>query len=426
MYDLIKKTGRFLMITFFVCYAFFIYASNEPKSVLARDLGDCRDNLRNSQSVFLIVGMQKPAAASENGQRDKEENLSLNARAAVLMDADSGRILYGKEADSVYPMASTTKIMTLIVALETNEPDKIVTASPYASSMPKVHLGVQAGERYRMEDLYYAMMLESFNDAAVMIAEGTAGSVGAFAELMNEKAVSLGCTQTYFITPNGLDAADEKGVHSSTAADMARIMRYAIGNEEFLKITQTADYSFTDCDGKRRFAVHNKNALLSMMGGVLSGKTGYTADAGYCYVCAVKKDDRTFIAALLGSGWPPHKTYKWTDVQKLLDYGDKNYNYQTVDISKEVPGRQIYVIGGEQKFVFARAEKTSFRLLLSAEDEIHVVSELQGKLSAPVAAGQPVGSIWMFVNDDLTAESRYIAANQTDIKRTWIERLSGK
>lgn len=395
MIDCIKKTGRFLMITFFVCYAFFI-------------------------------GMQKPAAAAEKGQQDEEENLSLNARAAVLMDADSGRILYGKNEEEVYPMASTTKIMTLIIALEHHDTDQIVTASERAAAMPEVRLGVHEGERYRMEDLYYAMMLESFNDAAMMIAEGIAGSAENFAELMNEKAASLGCTQTYFITPNGLDAADEKGVHSSTAADMARIMRYAIGNEDFLKITQTAEYSFTDCDGKRSFAVHNKNALLTMMDGVLSGKTGYTADAGYCYVCAVKKDERTFIAALLGSGWPPHKRYKWADVQTLLSYGDRNYSYQTVNIGKEVPKMRIHVADGEEDFVSVNAEKTSFRILLSAEDEVRVVSELPGQLNAPVAEGQPVGSILVLVNGDLAAKSHYAAIDKTDVKHTWRERLLRK
>ena len=309
-------------------------------------------------TLFILI--QNPAAAAETGQQEEKEKLSLNARAAVLMDADSGRILYGKNETMVFPMASTTKIMTLIVALENNEADKIVTASAYAASMPKVHLGVQAGERYRMEDLYYAMMLESFNDAAVMIAEGTAGSVEAFAVMMNEKAVSLGCTQTYFITPNGLDAVDEKGVHSSTAADMAKIMRYAIQDELFRQITQTMHYAFTDCDGKRSFSVHNKNALLTMMEGVLSGKTGYTADAGYCYVCAVQKGDQTFIVSLLGSGWPPHKGYKWSDVQTLLDYGDKNYRYQTIDISKEVPDRQVHVMNGEQDFAAVRAQETNY------------------------------------------------------------------
>lgn len=375
-------------------------------------------------TLFILI--QNPAAAAETGQQEEKEKLSLNARAAVLMDADSGRILYGKNETMAFPMASTTKIMTLIVALEHNEPDQIVMASAGASAMPEVRLGVHEGERYRMEDLYYAMMLESFNDAAMMIAEGTVGSVENFAELMNEKAISLGCTQTYFITPNGLDAADEKGVHSSTAEDMAKIMRYAIDNEDFLKITQTADYSFTDCDRKRSFEVHNKNVLLTMMDGVLSGKTGYTADAGYCYVCAVKKDDRTFIAALLGSGWPPHKGYKWSDVQTLLDYGDKNYRYQTIDISKGVPDRQVHVMKGEHDFTTVRAKQTNYRFLLSSEDKVHVESVFPGQLEAPVEAGQPVGSIRIFVNGDLTAENDYVTINKIDARCTWMERLLRK
>ena len=375
-------------------------------------------------TLFILI--QNPAAAAETGQQEEKEKLSLNARAAVLMDADSGRILYGKNETMAFPMASTTKIMTLIVALEHNEPDQIVMASAGASAMPEVRLGVHEGERYRMEDLYYAMMLESFNDAAMMIAEGTVGSVENFAELMNEKAISLGCTQTYFITPNGLDAADEKGVHSSTAEDMAKIMRYAIDNEDFLKITQTADYSFTDCDRKRSFEVHNKNVLLTMMDGVLSGKTGYTADAGYCYVCAVKKDDRTFIAALLGSGWPPHKGYKWSDVQTLLDYGDKNYRYQTIDISKGVPDRQVHVMNGEQDFATVRAKQTNYRFLLSSKDKVHVESVLPGQLEAPVEAGQSVGSIRIFVNGDLTAENDYVTINKIDARYTWMERLLRK
>ena len=395
MNDWIKQIGQFLLVALGIC---------------------C--------TLFILI--QNPAAAAETGQQEEKEKLSLNARAAVLMDADSGRILYGKNETMVFPMASTTKIMTLIVALEHNEPDQIVMASAGASAMPEVRLGVHEGERYRMEDLYYAMMLESFNDAVMMIAEGTVGSVENFAELMNEKAISLGCTQTYFITPNGLDAADEKGVHSSTAEDMAKIMRYAIDNEDFLKITQTADYSFTDCDRKRSFEVHNKNVLLTMMDGVLSGKTGYTADAGYCYVCAVKKDDRTFIAALLGSGWPPHKGYKWSDVQTLLDYGDKNYRYQTIDISKGVPDRQVHVMKGEHDFAAVRAKQTNYRFLLSSEDKVHVESVLPGQLEAPVEAGQSVGSIRIFVNGDLTAENDYVTINKIDARCTWMERLLRK
>ena len=138
------------------------------------------------------------------------------------------------------------------------------------------------------------------------------------------------------------------------------------------------------------------------------------------------KGDQTFIVSLLGSGWPPHKGYKWSDVQTLLDYGDKNYRYQTIDISKEVPDRQVHVMNGEQDFAAVRAQETNYRFLLSSEDKVHVESVLPGQLEAPVEAGQPVGSIRIFVNGDLTAENDYITADRIGIRRTWKERLLRK
>ena len=163
-----------------------------------------------------------------------------------------------------------------------------------------------------------------------------------------------------------------------------------------------------------------------MKDGERNESTGYTADAGYCYVCAVQKGDQTFIVSLLGSGWPPHKSYKWSDVQTLLDYGDKNYRYQTIDISKEVPDRQVHVMNGEQDFAAVRAQETNYRFLLSSKDKVHVESVLPGQLEAPVEAGQPVGSIQVFVNGDLTAENDYITADRIGIRRTWKERLLRK
>ena len=163
-----------------------------------------------------------------------------------------------------------------------------------------------------------------------------------------------------------------------------------------------------------------------MKDGERNESTGYTADAGYCYVCAVKKGDQTFIVSLLGSGWPPHKGYKWSDVQTLLDYGDKNYSYQTIDISKDVPDRQIQVTDGEQDFATVRAQQKNYRFLLSSEDKVHVESVLPGQLEAPVEAGQPVGSIQIFVNGDLTAENHYVTINKIDVRCTWMERLLRK
>ena len=177
----------------------------------------------------LLYEFSMPLTAAE------PEN--LHAAAAVLMDAESGRVLFEKNGTEKLPMASTTKIMTLLIALENADPDGIVTVSSRAASMPEVKLHIREGERYRLLDLLYSLILESHNDTAVAIAEHIGGSVEQFASMMNQKARDLGCFDTYFITPNGLDAQDEHGIHSTTAKDLARIMRFCIRNEEFLAIT---------------------------------------------------------------------------------------------------------------------------------------------------------------------------------------------
>lgn len=196
-------------------------------------------------SLVCILSMclcRTPAKAQETEKGPGE----LYARSAVLMDADSGRILFGKEADKARPMASTTKIMTCILALEYGNPEEIVEVSAYAATMPKVKLYVRQGEKYRLKDLLYSLMLESHNDSAVVIAEAVGGSVEGFAAMMNQKARDIGCFDTYFITPNGLDAVvnDSGRTHSTTARDLAKIMAYCVtdsaAREEFLEITRTA------------------------------------------------------------------------------------------------------------------------------------------------------------------------------------------
>ena len=251
----------------------------------------------------------------------------LFARAAALIDGDSGRLLYGKNADEILPMASTTKLMTCILALEYGNLTDPVTVSEYAASMPDVQLNIRPGETYRLEDLLYSLMLESHNDSAAAVAEHIGGSVEGFARMMNQKARDIGCGDTYFITPNGLDAADaDTGrVHSTTARELALILRYCMcqspKKEEFLTITRAPSRTFSDLEGTRSFSCVNHNALLTSMEGAVTGKTGFTNDAGYCYVGAVKRGDRLFLVSLLACGWPPQKNYKWQDVGKLVRYG---------------------------------------------------------------------------------------------------------
>lgn len=351
----------------------------------------------------------------------------LYARSAVLMDADSGRVLFGKEEDVVRPMASTTKIMTCILALESQKGDQIVAASANAAAQPKVRLGVKEQEQFYLRDLLYALMLESYNDSAVMIAEGISGTVEEFAGLMNQKAKDLGCESTYFVTPNGLDGSDENGTHSTTARDLALIMRYCISQspckEEFLEITRTKSYQFTDVEGSRNFSCNNHNAFLDMMDGALSGKTGFTADAGYCYVGALKDGDRTFIVALLACGWPNNKGYKWADTRKLMEYGIANYEYRNVWEDVKLP--DIFVADGIEEGDPYKAQteiplcakgKGELYVLLRQDESVEVKTEIDDSLQAPVKAGEEAGRIRYLLDGEEIASYAVVTERDMDKK----------
>ncbi len=381
--------------------------------------------LMAAQILGPLGAARIPAYASES----QDEPLNLYAQCAVLMDGDSGRILFGKNEGEVRPMASTTKIMTCILALEQMEEGQTATVSDYAASQPKVRLGVKGKEEYLIGDLLYALMLESYNDSAVVIAESISGSVEAFAKLMNEKAMELGCEDTHFVTPNGLDGEDEGGIHATTAADLARIMRYCIREspkkDDFLKITRTKTYQFTDCSGKRSFTCTNHNAFLDMMEGALSGKTGFTADAGYCYVGALTQGERTFIVALLACGWPNNKGYKWKDTRALMEYGLANYEYR--EITVDVSPREIPVVDGVKPESPFAAETTvlaglphpeSFQILLGKEEQVEIQEEYQEFLSAPAAKGEKAGKVLCMLDGDEIREYQVVtleAAQKRDL-----------
>lgn len=361
-------------------------------------------------------------------------SLKLYAKAAVLMDADSGRILYEKDAHQVLPMASTTKIMTCILALEYSNTEDYAIASSYAASMPKVKLNVKAGEYYKLKDLLYSLMLESHNDSAVVIAEHIAGSTEAFADMMNQKARDIGCFDTFFITPNGLDATattkdGDVKVHSTTAADLAKIMSYCITDspkkEEFLAITRTSSYSFESYQEKegtfaatgRTFSCNNHNAFLNMMEGALCGKTGFTANAGYCYVGALRRDNSTYVVALLACGWPNHKTYKWSDTKALMTYGLENFEYHKISEAyyDENQLKPIRVRNGqvnEPKKPLGSAAYTNVTinrtnapdsegLLLKKDEQIQIDFQIEDTLTAPVSPGTQVGTIQYLVDGEV-------------------------
>ena len=416
----------------------------------------------------LVLTSLTPVHAQEDWEVLPEGvDLSLYATAAVLMDADSGRVLYGKNADAVMAMASTTKIMTCILALELADPQETVEISAYAASMPKVKLYVQKGERYLLEDLLYSLMLESHNDAAVAIAEHlgrkylpeqlgekspseyspeeSRQAVEAFAAVMNRKAAELGCGDTWFITPNGLDATQvltlENGEtvekrHSTTARDLASIMCYCIRrsprSQAFLEITQTPSHSFS-IDNGRSFSCANHNAFLQMMQGAISGKTGFTNQAGYCYVGALERDGRTLVVALLACGWPNNKGYKWSDTRILMNFGLNDFAYHSLDEvaydeseleSLPVLGGQTLEIGdtayapvrilergpgGDYQGTGADGEDQEIEgLLLRDGEEIRVECHMERQLQAPVEAGKQVGTIQYIFQDQVYREEHIV------------------
>lgn len=357
----------------------------------------------------------------ETAQKISDEPGALYAQSAVLMDADSGRVLFGKNEEKIRPMASTTKIMTCILTLEKMEKNQVADVSEKAAGQPKVRLGVKKGERYYIEELLYSLMLESHNDSAVVIAESVGGSVEGFAGMMNEKAKKIGCENTHFVTPNGLDGFDSGGVHSTTASDLARIMKYCITEspkkEEFLKITRTKSKTVEDVEKKRRFSCNNHNSFLTMMDGALTGKTGFTADAGYCYVGALKRDERTFIVSLLACGWPNNKSYKWKDTKKLMQYGLENYEYRTVweelpeklrhpvriCVKRGVDEKNPYLFSAEIPVDMdenAKKEAQSFRMLLRSDEKISGERQMKSFLEAPVQKGQKTGEFIYRLNGE--------------------------
>ena len=371
-------------------------------------------------SGFKVSGAEPP------------KETELYAKAAVLMDGASGRVLYEKNGYEAMANASTTKILTCILALENCEAESQANVSAYAASQPKVRLGIREGQTFYLKDMLYGLMLESFNDCAVVIAEHVAGDVVGFAELMNRKAEEIGCKDTHFVTPNGLDATDDGGFHHTTAEDLAKIMRYCIKSSpkaaEFLEITRASSYSFTDVDGTSSYQCSNHNAFLQMMDGALSGKTGFTGTAGYCYVGALERDGRTYIVALLACGWPNNKTYKWSDTKKLMTYGLETYtkkNTSEIALEKMEPipvsggqgekiGEALWVMPGIGDY------EGEEEFLLKEGEEITVSYRIAPQLEAPVEAGADLGKVIYELDGTVIGERPVTAKNEIpEIDYVW-------
>lgn len=242
---------------------------------------------------------------------------SVGARAALVLDASTGDILWARDADRPLPPASTTKIMTTLLALESGRLDRSFVVTPYAASQAPSKLGLRAGQRVDLEDLTYALMLKSANDASVVVAEGMAGSVGEFAALMNQRAREIGATNTTFQNPHGLPDPD----HLTTVHDMALILRHALTVPGFREVAGATGKVIQIEDTKiRPVALHTKNRLLNGYFVSVLGKTGYTRAAGRCFAGAAELNGRRVITVVFGA------SDMWGDTRKLMEYGFASFD----------------------------------------------------------------------------------------------------
>ena len=240
---------------------------------------------------------------------------NLSSDCALLINANTGKVVYAKNENVRHANASTTKIMTCILALENCKLNEKVTFSPYAASIEPSKLYANAGEVFYLKDLLYSLMLPSHNDTAVAIAEHVSGSTAKFVDLMNKKAAAIGCTNTHFATPNGLDFGYD---HYTTASDLAKIARYAIKRNMFRKLISTGYYSFSNLNTGRTYYIGTTNALLGNLPGVQGMKTGYTNKAGYCFVgLSYSQKGNTYISVVLGGS---SSASRWEDSRRLLTY----------------------------------------------------------------------------------------------------------
>jgi len=349
---------------------------------------------------------------------------SVKATGAVLMDMENGRVLWGKNEDKPLAMASTTKIMTAIVALEIGNMCDVVTVSKKAAYAPEVDIDLNTGEQVKLEHLLYALMLKSANDSAIAIAEHIGGSVEGFAQLMNEKAFEIGAFDTEFVTPNGLDEGD----HHSTAKDMALIACYALSNDRFVEIINTKSYSFSSEDGKKHYSLNNTNRLLNEYKGAFGVKTGFTCKAGHCFVGAAERDGVKLVSCVLASGWGASgKEYKWTDTKAILDHGFENYDVYML-LEDKSKAESVVVLNSEIKEIDTEV-RGSIKALLTKEEyeNIKMITVLPDIINAPVYAGDRVGFIRIYTDGFLLGEADIIAkdsAGRKTIKKTMTELLN--
>lgn len=321
----------------------------------------------------LVLTMSVGVAAQE-----ETVEVASSASAAVLYEPSSGRVLYEKNAHIKRPMASTTKLMTALIAVEELSPEAVLTASAEALAVEGSSMGLRVGDTVSRDDLLYGLLLSSGNDAANVFALSVAPSFEAFAELMNVKARELGMTNSRFVTPSGLDADG----HGASAYDMALLAAAVLKNDVLRTICATKQATVTV--GERQVTLTNHNRLLSMVPGAIGMKTGYTSAAGRCLVSAAERDGVTLIAVTLNCA------NDWEEHTALLNEGFSLL--ETVALSPP-PLSPLPVFGGAAKQVSLQAPSTAVTVLEPDASAIETVVRLPAYVWAPLRQGDAVGKV---------------------------------
>jgi D-alanyl-D-alanine carboxypeptidase/D-alanyl-D-alanine carboxypeptidase (penicillin-binding protein 5/6) len=346
--------------------------------------------------LILIIPMSFPLFASADAQPQ------LSAKSAVLMNADNGEILYAKGENDKRPMASTTKIMTALITLETAAVNnRIVTITDNMVRVEGSSMGLMPGNKLSLKSLAAGMLLVSGNDAANSAAIAIGGSTKAFAELMNKRAKELNMTDTHFVTPSGLD--DEE--HYTTARDLAVLAAAAMKNPDFAEIAceKSMSVQFISPDQTRRLTNHNK--LLSMYSGCVGVKTGFTKKAGRCLVSSAEKNGVHLVAVTLNA------SDDWNDHEKMLNYGFSKLISCPVDDS----GYSVTfpVVGGTSNNVVIHGSvQNSIVVNIDEAPNIKRTVELPAFVYAPVEAGQVLGTVRYTVGSKTVATTELIAVGQ--------------
>ncbi len=332
-----------------------------------------------------------------------------SAKGCAVIETSTKRKLYAVNENTKLPMASTTKIMTAITALENcDDLDEKFEISPKAVGIPGTSLYLHQGDVYSTRDLLYALMLISGNDASVAIAEHVAGSTSEFVTMMNDLARKIGAENSHFANTHGLDADG----HYTTAYDLALITAYALENDTFREIVSTKNIKITNGDGENRY-LKNKNKLLSTLDGCIGVKTGFTDDAGRCLVSAIEKDGMRVVCVVLNCGpmFPESATMlqKCVDNFKLYDLTEL-YDYdQTVGV---VDGRvESAQIGTKEKYVYPLTE--------AELDKIKIEYTYPESVEAPLKKDTEIGKVETFLDNDLLFSEKIYIMEEIKPKSIW-------